>query len=91
MFNWWLNVMQVKSRNSNAIIGEDDEEEGQIPSGEFEVGKLVGICYGASKLVGICYGGPNEIGVQCLKFKVIYYIILIYPHTHACGKYPRYI
>ncbi|KAJ8619832.1 hypothetical protein MRB53_028361 [Persea americana] len=56
----------VQSRSSDAIFGEDDEvdedieEEAKTPSGEFEVGKLV----------GICFGDPNEIGVQGLRFKV---------------------
>lgn len=45
-------------------VDEDIEEEAKTPSGEFEVGKLV----------GICFGDPNEIGVQGLKFKVIFHL-----------------
>ncbi|RWR87147.1 DNA cytosine-5-methyltransferase 1-like protein [Cinnamomum micranthum f. kanehirae] len=62
-----LGNIKVQSRSSDAIFGEGDddvdediEEEAKTPSGEFEVGKLV----------GICFGDPNEIGVQGLKFKV---------------------
>ena len=65
-----LGSAKLQSRSSNAILGEDDEsdgvleEEAKTPEGEFEVGRLV----------GICFGDPNEIGVQGLKFKVIYYL-----------------
>ncbi|KAJ8634535.1 hypothetical protein MRB53_008802 [Persea americana] len=61
-----LGSAKLQSRSSNAILGEDDEsdgvleEEAKTPEGEFEVGRLV----------GICFGDPNEIGVQGLKFKV---------------------
>ena len=66
-----LGNIKVQSRSSDAIFGEEDdevdediEEEAKTPSGEFEVGKLV----------GICFGDLNEIGVQGLKFEVIFHL-----------------
>lgn len=50
------------SRSSNANLSEDDEDELDVPKGEFEVGKLV----------GICFGDPHETGKHGLKFKVIH-------------------
>ncbi|NP_001290533.1 DNA (cytosine-5)-methyltransferase CMT3 [Elaeis guineensis] len=56
--------MESSFAQGSESSGSDDEDESRIstevPRGEFEVGKLV----------GICYGDPSNIGKVGLKFKV---------------------
>lgn len=50
------------SENGEYCCSDDDEadDSSEVPKGEFEVGRLV----------GICYGDPHNIGKVGLKFKV---------------------
>ncbi|XP_042480640.1 putative DNA (cytosine-5)-methyltransferase CMT1 isoform X2 [Macadamia integrifolia] len=52
-------------KDKTSIVGEEDEDEGEedgsvVPKGEFEVGKLL----------AICYGDPNECKQRGIYFKV---------------------
>ncbi|CAN6478071.1 unnamed protein product [Victoria cruziana] len=52
----------TKAPCEEAVADDDDKDENEekLPSGEFEVGKIV----------GVCYGDPSECGKRGLKFKV---------------------
>lgn len=62
----WVNLCKnfsvAKLHQSLEVDGEEEEDDNSpVPSGEFEVGKLL----------AICYGDPNKLKKSGLHFKVI--------------------